>query len=56
MSLNSLKIILSHIRSQKIVNLVHNHFLLGQKKYQYFPSINLSKAQYRIHQSRYILS
>ena len=56
MSLNSSKTILNHNRFQRIVNSEHNHFLLGQKKCQYFPLINLAKAQYRIHQSRYILS
>jgi hypothetical protein len=56
MSLNFSKTILSHIRSQKIINSEHNHFRLGLKKYQYFPWINLSKAQYRKHQSRYISS
>jgi hypothetical protein len=56
MSLNSSKTILSHIHLQRIVNLEENRFLIGQKEFQFFPFINLSKAQYRIHQSRYILS
>jgi hypothetical protein len=56
MSLNSSKTILSHIRSQQIVNSEQNHFLMGQKEYQCVALINLSKAQDRIYQSKYILS
>jgi hypothetical protein len=37
MSLNSSKIILINIRSQRIVSSEHNHLLISQKEYQYFP-------------------
>jgi hypothetical protein len=37
MSLNSLKTISNHIHSWRIENSEHNHFLLRQKGYQYFP-------------------